>query len=339
MRRSFVFKEKLHSLFLLGLVTFGGFIYPSENMWTKSRNAMACGVVGVALFYASKPLASSLVKKIDDIVHPKDKVGVISIEGVIVSCEEYCKQVREFFEDSSIKAILFKINSPGGVDGPSQFLINEIKELKKINPKPVIVLVESLCGSAAYWIAVAADCIICSPSSIMGCIGTFIPHFDFTAALKNNNVSFDIISSCEHKIAGDPFRELTSSQRDHLQSVIDDAYDLFVTDVATARGISKDAKKIWADGKIFTGRQALALGLVDKVGSLATVLETLKEKKITNRIEWIYPKSQGLVESMLFGPAQSHSSSYMETLAKNIVSAFSKASQEALASKTQTVYS
>lgn len=220
----------------------------------------------------------------------KDKVGIVKIKGNIVESSPYVESLRSLFEDTQIKAIVLKISSPGGSAGPSQAIFTEILSLKKQFPKYVIAITEDITASGAYYIAAAADYIIATPSAMIGSIGCYMSFPVYYKFLEQYHLKYDYIKNGEHKIAGDPYIETTEAQRKHLQTVGDSVYSQFVKDVAQQRAHANIAadNTVWAEGKIFTGEQALAIGLIDKIGSLTSLIETLKEKAgVTEKIEWI----------------------------------------------------
>lgn len=238
-------------------------------------------------------IAPSLIVGIKDqyfaFLFPQTKIAMISINNIIDSSEPYTKHLHTYFKDHEVKALLLKIESPGGTPGSCQAIFQEIQYLKKKYPKPIIVLTENMCASGAYYIACACDSIIASPACIVGSIGArFTTFFDTKKLLQLHNIEPYSITSGKYKGAMNPFETLTLDQKTMLQVVSNNTYEQFAHDVAIARKLSFAQKEIWADGKIFTGQQALKLGLVDQLGSYSITLEKIHAvTPIEGEIHWV----------------------------------------------------
>ncbi|HBS48312.1 TPA: signal peptide peptidase SppA [Candidatus Dependentiae bacterium] len=253
------------------------------------------------------PIVYTSVKKtIKKVVSPDTEVGVIKI-GTINSSEYVIKQIQKFHKNSDIKALLLQINSPGGLPGASQAIFNELKKFKK--DKPVVVLVEDLAASGGYYVACCADKIIANPSSLIGSIGVVCMLPNIEKLLQRFNIKVDEVKSGKYKTILSTTRERSLEETALLQSVSDDVYKQFTSDVATNRNLHLQDEKIWADGKIFTGNQALKLKLVDELGSLSDATETiknlLKERgvKVEGKIKYIRPKPTSTF-AKLFGSSE-----------------------------------
>jgi protease-4 len=236
---------------------------------------------------------------------PRTAVAVVPIKGLL--CDSGCavKHLQTYFKDPSIKAILLKIECSGSTSGTGQAIFYEIQELKKEHPKPLIALVENICVSGGYYIACGADYIIATPSSLIGSIGVrFNPmaQFQLKEFIEQYKIKCDPSAAGEYKLAGDLFAEQTPAHKKMLQDILDDTYQQFVADVATARKISPTQANVWANGKIFTGRQALKLGLIDQIGVTSTAITVIKEKAlIEGEIRWIHPDRHRTLLSFLMG--------------------------------------
>lgn len=237
------------------------------------------------------PIIESIVKQYRRIIEARTQVGVLPVKGVLYESEGYCKRLRSYFNDKNIKAILIKMECPGGASGTSQTIFNELKALKQENPKPVVVLVENMCASGGYNIACAADYIIAPGSALIGSIGTSLPYlFSVKDLLEEFKIKYTPIKAGEFKNATNPFVEITPQEKALLQSITDDAYDQFVREVSEQRKLSIDQAKEWAEGKIFTGQQAKKIGLIDEIGSFNNAIQALKKLAgFEGKIEWIYP--------------------------------------------------
>lgn len=254
------------------------------------------------LLQIAPTLIKSIKSQYTDMLETKTKVGVITIKGSINNSDEYVNNLKNFFENDSIKAIVLKIDSPGGVAGASQVIFNEIKILKCKHEKYVVAFIENIGASGAYWIATAANYIIAAPSAFVGSIGSYISHPNLKELIEHYKVKYEVIKSGEYKTTGNIFLDLTDKQRALLQNISDNVYQQFTTDIAAERkNLPKDINA-WADGKIFTGKQAYEIGLIDELGSQSSVLQVLKDKaKIEKKIEWVKPKKkEGLLYSLFY---------------------------------------
>ena len=237
------------------------------------------------------PIIQGIVKQYKNLMEQRTKVAVLPINGILYNSDPYCKKLRQLFEDKSIKAILIKMECSGGASGTSQTIFDELKALKKESPKPIVVLVENICASGGYNIACATDYIIAPGSAIIGSIGASLPYlFNIKELLERINVKYTPIAAGAYKNVANPFVDLTPQDKSLLQGVADDAYDQFIREVSESRKLSLASSKEWADGKIFTGRQAKKLGLIDEVGSLENAIQIIKKKAmIEGLIEWVHP--------------------------------------------------
>jgi protease-4 len=249
-------------------------------------------------------LIDSLHKQYGSFFESKTKVGVVSIKGIIYDSTHHNKHLSAYFKDPSIKAILLKIECPGGAAGTSQAIYNEIKELKKEYPKPVIALIENVCASGGYYIACASDHIIASGSATVGSIGAYLPlSFQLKEFIEQYKVHYAPVKAGRYKTVGDPFVDRTPEETALLQGMLNDTYAQFSTDVATARKLSLKEITQWGEGKVFSGRQALALGLIDALGSAKTAERIIKEKAlIDDAIEWVKPPESSSILSFFSDP-------------------------------------
>lgn len=248
-------------------------------------------IMFLLLFITILPfLIKTIKEQYGNLIKEKTKVGIVPFKKVLKDSEPYIKNLTEFFKNPSIKAVILKMDCGGGAAGTSQTIFNEILALKKKYPKPVIVFVENVCASGAYYIACAADTIIASPSAFVGSIGVYIPHPELKEFIEQFKVKYSVIKTGTYKTVGDPFLQDTPEQRALLQSLTNSTYEQFIKDVAENRTgkLALSNASTWAEGKIFTGTQALPLGLVDKIGSPSTVEDDLRTRiAIVGEIDWI----------------------------------------------------
>lgn len=238
---------------------------------------------------------------------PKTKVGVIPIRGELSHSGWITKQLHSFFSNSDIKAVLLNIESCGGAAGTGQAVAQEILTLKKKFPKPIIALSENACASGAYYIAAATDHIICSGQALVGSIGSYLPHlFQLNEFIEKHNIGYALIKSGAYKAGTDPFVQMSDTDKAHLQAVVDDSYEQFVQDVAQNRKLALQNASEWADGKIFTGRQAKELHLVDELGSACQAIAYIKDKQlIDGEIEWVQAEQDSSILQKMLGSSDS----------------------------------
>lgn len=211
-----------------------------------------------------------------------DRIAVIDIEGVIFSPETVNTQLRKFGDDSSVKAIILHINSPGGGAAASQEIYHEVLRVRQEKHKKVIASVESVGASGAYYIASACDRIYANEASVVGSIGVIMEWMNYGDLLKWARLKNITITAGELKDAGDPSRDLTPKEQAYFQSLVDNMYSQFVHDVATARHTSDDKIKPLATGQVWTGKQSLPLGLIDQIGGFrAALMDTARQVGIS----------------------------------------------------------
>jgi protease-4 len=196
----------------------------------------------------------------------REKVGIIPIEGIIGDTEELIEQIREFADDGRIKAVVLRIDSPGGGVAASQEIYQAVRELKK--KKKVVASMGSVAASGGYMIAVAADRIVANPGSITGSISAVMHYANVEELMKKVGVRSSVVKSGKFKDIGSPTREMTAEERSLLQAIVDDIYDQFVRTIAENRKLPLQKVLALSDGRIFSGRQAKDLGLVDDLGGL-----------------------------------------------------------------------
>ncbi len=201
-----------------------------------------------------------------------DKVGVVPIDGVITTSKDTVEQLESFGKDPSIKAVVLRIDSPGGGVASSQEIFGAILELKK--KKKVVASLGSIAASGGYMIACAADRIVSNPGTITGSISAIMHFANAEELMKKIGVRATVIKSGKFKDIGTPARGMTDEERELLQDLVDDIYDQFLDSVAVSRKLSKDTVRTFADGRVFSGRRAMKLGLVDELGDLTAAVRT-----------------------------------------------------------------
>jgi len=207
--------------------------------------------------FANRPLTFSPLGK---------RVALVEIQGPIHGSRSIVSQLKAYGEDESIPAIVLRIDSPGGVASAAQEIYAQIIEVRQ-QGKKVVASVGGLAASGGYYVACAADSIVANPASVTGSIGVQM-QFPITEQLfKKIGVDFQVVKSGPHKDIGSPHRPMTKEEKKLLQEVIDDTYTQFVDMIVETRKLPREKVLTLADGRIFSGRQALELGLVDHMGS------------------------------------------------------------------------
>jgi protease IV len=196
-----------------------------------------------------------------------DKVALVKIEGLLVSSDDIVDELHDYADDDSIKAIVLRIDSPGGGVVVAQEIYNAVENARK-EGKKVVVSMGSVAASGGYYIAVGADKIVANPGTLTGSIGVIMEFANVEKLLEKIGVKGVVVKAGQFKDVGSPFRDMTDQEKNLLQGVIDDVHDQFIDAVAKGRNIPLDDVTAIADGRIFTGRQALRLKLVDKMGDL-----------------------------------------------------------------------
>lgn len=229
-----------------------------------------------------------------------DKVGVIEIQGVITSSRKIIEQLIDFREDDSIKAIVLRVDSPGGGVGPSQEIHREVE--KTVEVKPVVVSMGSVAASGGYYIAAPAHRIMANPGTITGSIGVIMEFTNIRELLDKIGLQNQVIKSGEFKDIGSPVRSMSEKDRQLLQNLIDNVHKQFVTAVAEGREMSVDEVRSLADGRILTGEQALEAGLVDELGNLQDAVALAgRLGGIAGKPRVVYPKEDkpGLLDYLI----------------------------------------
>ncbi len=204
------------------------------------------------------------------------KIGLVKIFDVIYSAENYVKQLEEFRKDNSIAGVILRIDSPGGAVAPSQEIYKEVLQYRESH-KSLVVSMGNVAASGGYYIASPASKIFANPGTITGSIGVIFQFPHYYKLLDKLGISMTTIKAGKLKDVGNPNRELTEKERRYLQALIDNTHTQFITHVSEARAMEIDTVRSLADGRIFTGQQALEIGLIDSLGGYSDALAYLKK--------------------------------------------------------------
>lgn len=200
-----------------------------------------------------------------------EKVGIVELTGNITSSRDIIHSLKRFRENSSIKAIVIRIDSPGGAVGPAQEIFREIR--KTVKAKKVIASMGSVAASGGYYVAAGADGIVANPGTITGSIGVIMGFANFQELLRKIGMVPVVIKSGQYKDIGSPVREMTKDERGILQNLSNRIHRQFIVDIANGRGMDLSKVEGIADGRIFTGEEAKNLGLIDRLGNLEDAIE------------------------------------------------------------------
>jgi len=261
------------------------------------------GVLG-GLFVVSLWLFSYFAGR-EESLFGSEKIAVVEVRGVILDPQPIVEKLIKYRKNENIKAIILRIDSPGGAVGPAQEIYSEIKKAKK--EKRVLASMGSVAASGGYYVACAADRIIANPGSITGSIGVIMESLNGEELLRKIGLETMVVKSGKHKDLGSPTRKMTEEERKLLQDVLDNVHEQFIRAVAEGRNLPVEKIRPMADGRIFSGDQAFALGLVDALGGLEdTIAMAAQMAGITGEPEVIYPekKRTSILEWMLQGAIQ-----------------------------------
>jgi protease-4 len=221
----------------------------------------------------------------------EEKVAIIEIKGVILDPQPVVEKLIKFRKNEQVKAIVLRIDSPGGGVGPAQEIHAEVKKVQR--EKKVLVSMGSVAASGGYYIACAADRILANPGSITGSIGVIVESLNVEELFRKLGLRSTVIKSGKHKDIASPLRKMTPEEKKLLQGVLDSVHEQFIRAVADGRNLPLEKVRTLADGRIFSGDQAKNLGLVDELGNLQdTIALAAKMAGIKGEPEVIYPEKK-----------------------------------------------
>lgn len=225
----------------------------------------------VVLFAVSVMIAKSLMNESDAGLIDKEGVGLVEVKGMILDSRETVRQLRYFLKKESIKAIVLRVDSPGGVVAPSQEIYEEVKKFAA--RKKIIVSMGSLAASGGYYISAPATLIYANPGTLTASIGVILKLSNIESLMDKIGIKSHTLKTGKFKDSGSPFRKFSEEDRAMLQSVIDNTHEQFVRAVAAGRKLPVSEVRKIADGRIMSGEQAKALKLVDRLGTLQDAVE------------------------------------------------------------------
>ena len=230
------------------------------------RILWAIVIVGGALIFLN-----ALLPDLD--FSTQDRVALIRIEGVILDAQATISELKHYSENPLVKAIVLRIDSPGGGVVPSQEIHDAVKRVKNKSNKAIIASMGTVAASGGYYIAAATDRIIANPGSLTGSIGVIMEMANVEGLLQKIGVEGVVVKSGKYKDVGSPLRKMNDEERGLLQTVMDDVHKQFIEAVAEGRALEVTDVQALADGRIFTGRQAKDAKLVDELGNLEDAIQ------------------------------------------------------------------
>jgi protease-4 len=269
----------------------------------KRRSAWFWVVLGGGLFVAFVAVVGLLgyvaVQSMGGNASFGDSIGVIDVDGVILSADKTVDQLRKFDQDDSIKAIILHIDSPGGGAAASQEIYQQVRHIRDEKKKPIIASIESVGASGAYYIASGTNKIYANDASIVGSIGVIMEWTNYGDLLKWAKLKPEVLKAGSLKDAGSPTREMTAEEKAYFQGLVDNMHAQFIRDVASGRGIGTEKLQPLATGQVWTGQQALPLHLIDKQGGFRdALLDTARQVGISGEPNVVKPakKSRSVLD-------------------------------------------
>jgi len=248
-------------------------------------------ILGIFLVFFTAVLALLAYLEGGEILSfPGERIALVEVEGIILDADDVVRQLKEHLENSAVKAVVVRINSPGGVVAPTQEIYDALGRLRD-EGKPVVASLGSVAASGGYYIASAADQIVANPGTLTGSIGVIMHLTNLEGLLKKVGLRYEIVKSGKYKDIGSFSRPMTNEERAILQSLMDDVHDQFVEAVANGRGLDRTVVLSLADGRIFSGRQAKELNLVDELGGREEAIQAAASLAgITGKPKLLFPR-------------------------------------------------
>lgn len=198
-------------------------------------------------------------------------IGLVEISGPIISSDEAVRVIKKYRDNSSIKALVVRVDSPGGGVSASQEIFQAI--LSARDRKPVVCSMGETAASGGYYVACACDSIVANPGTLTGSIGVILSYVVMEELFKKIGIGYEVVKAGEVKDVGSPFRQMTPKERTMLQATINDIHLQFMEAVAEGREMPLDSVRLIADGRLLSGRQAWEAGLVDRLGTMEDAVE------------------------------------------------------------------
>jgi len=232
-----------------------------------------------------------------------EKIGVVELEGVILDPSTVVPQLKKFGDDDSIKAIILRVNSPGGGVAASEEIYREVKRIRDQKKKRIVASIGTVGASGAYYISSATNKIYADSGSVVGSIGVIAEWVNYGDLMRWAKLKQETLTVGEFKDTGDPTRDMTPTERAYMQGLIDNMYGQFVQAVADGRHAKVEDIRAITNGKVWSGQQALAMKLIDQVGDFQdAVNDTAKAVNISGEPVLVHPeRERKTMFDLLFG--------------------------------------
>ena len=259
---------------------------------TKRPITVVLIILGIAILFFGTLMAIVLsLSGYSPALSFTNKIGVVPINGIIRDSDTIIEHMIAFRNDRQIKAIILRIDSPGGGVGPSQEIYSETRRTSRT--KKVVASLGSVAASGGYYVASAADSIVANPGTLTGSIGVLMEFVRVEELLKKIGVEMQVIKSGEFKDIGSPNRKMTHKEKEMLLTLLEDIRNQFVTAVSQGRNMPEEKVQELADGRIFSGNQAKGLGLVDSLGNFRDAVSVAKRlAHIKGEVRLVYPQKR-----------------------------------------------
>ncbi|MBZ5568011.1 MAG: signal peptide peptidase SppA [Acidobacteriia bacterium] len=234
-----------------------------------------------------------------------EQIAVVDIDGVILDAQSTVRDLKKFADDTSIKAIIIHLNTPGGSAAASEEIYREVRRIRDDKKKRIVADIAVVGASGGYYVASGTNKIFANDASVVGSIGAIMDWYNYGDLVRWAKLKEEVIKSGEFKDTGDPARELTPVERAYLQGMVNNMKDQFVAAIASGRGLKAEDVSALADGRVWTGQQALTLKLVDQIGDFeAAVKDTAKAVGIKGEPSLVRPaKERHSLLDLIFGDA------------------------------------
>ncbi len=221
------------------------------------------------------------------------RIAVVDLEGVILTPETTVRELKGFAKDNSIKAIILHVNTPGGGAAASEEIYREVRRIRDEKKKPIVASIETVGASGGYYVSSGASKIFANEASIVGSIGVIAEWYNYGDLLRWAKLQAITLKTGEFKDTGNPARPMTPAERAYLQGMLDNMLSQFVKAVADGRKMKQEDIKAIADGKVWTGQEAVGLKLVDQIGGFETaVKDTARTVGIKGEPTLVRPEKQ-----------------------------------------------
>jgi protease IV len=258
----------------------------SRTLWTGCLITF----LAVAFFLGLSGIVLALLGK-GSLFTPQERVGVVEIKGLLTDSRAVIKQLDRYRDDDSIRAIVLRINSPGGAVGPAQEILREVEKTR--GKKKIVASLGTVAASGGYYIASGADLIMANRGTATGSIGVIMQFTNVEGLSKKIGLDFFNLKAGRYKDAGSPFRPMTPEDKAYLQGLLDNIYQQFLRDVARNRKIPLDKLKTLAEGRVYSGAEAKEIGLVDEFGNLPDAIDKAgRLAGIKGKVKAVYPEKE-----------------------------------------------